>query len=195
MPRRSLISRTLLFPLSVISPHFLLTLLKTSLLASDPHAWLLPPTFQSFVVSSRLFFFLRSDSFPPSGWSVFSHSSAERPIPLKPSQSLLLQLDSPLRQTGSQGRKDCLRGMKLAPSLSPPPLLSLSWPTLFVRTEGMQSTSLSGLPKPRPALLLLLRSCHFFSPFVHLWRIGSYTCSPLSSIDSVMEWPLQLHSG
>lgn len=84
-------------------------------------------------------------------------------------------------------------------SLSFIPLPSLSQPTLFVKPEGMQSPSLSDVPKSCVAdsqPLLSVRSCHFFSTqdcggLVPMCLV----CHTLSSIDSVMEWPLQLCRG
>lgn len=82
--------------------------------SSQPSPWplILQPWFLSLLfnhLSSHLYLLSLLFIFS-AGWSVFFHFSPPPPIPCTPSQSLLLQLDSPLRQQGHQGAWTVYKG-------------------------------------------------------------------------------------
>lgn len=127
------------FPLSVISH----TWLFPDSSKPSPQPLILPLSFLFPLfnhLSSHLYLLSLWFIFS-AGWTVLFHFSPNRPIPLAPSQSLLLQFDSPLRQPGHQGRWTVYKWWGSL-SLFLIPLPSFLQPNLFVRTQHMQSQSL-----------------------------------------------------
>lgn len=121
-------------------------------------------------------------------------------IPLTPSQSLLLQLDSPIRQQGHEGGWAVYKewgSLSLVPSLR---FFRLPFFSLCVRTECMQSQRLSNQPKrcsTDSQLCSSVKGCHFYLQ-VQIYE-GLVPLTPVSfrigSINPAMEQLLVLYGG